>query len=160
MDVPLTTFEATGSWLTGTIGLSLVTAVLALAAFLYFMRLPKRPDNRSKRQLGSTLTLMVVLLALGAAYFSWFTGGRSQPVVVYPDRLETAFGTVQKRDINRIQFVGEKQKSLLTGKEEKGTGMIMIDVRGGKRVMIAESNYDTERIYRYLQTWKSGRAAE
>ena len=157
MDTPIATFAADGSFFTSTMGLSLLVALLALGAFAYFVRLPQRPDNRSSRQLGSTLTLMVVLLACGAAYFSWFTGGRNQPVVVYPDRLETAFGTVRKRDINRIQFAGEKQRSLLTGKEEKGTGMIMIEVRGGKRVMIAEANYDTETIYRFLQEWKNGR---
>ena len=157
MNTPLATFAPDGYFLTGTVGIALLLALLALGVFFYFQRLPQRIDNRRARQLGTTLSLMVVLLCLGTAYFSWFTGGRSQPVVVYPDRIETGFGTVKKRDINRIQFAGEKQRSLLTGKEEKGTGMIMIEVRGGRRILIAEAQYDTETIYRFLQEWKHGK---
>ena len=160
MSEPLQIFESTGTDWTGTTGLSLVAALLFGLAFAYFLRLPTRPNNRAQRQLGSTLSLVALLLSLGAAYFSWFTGGRNVPVRVYADRLETAFGTVKKRDIDRIRFAGEKERSLLTGKEEKGTGMIMIEVRGRKRIMIAEANYDTERIFRYLQEWKSGRGVE
>ena len=157
MDTPLITFEPMGFDWFGTIGISLILALVSLGVFAYFLRLPKRVDNRAKRQLGSTFALLVALLSLGAAYFSWFTGGRNVPIVVYPDRLDGPSGEVLKKDINRIQFVGEKTTSLLTGKEARGEGMIMIEIRGGRRFLIAEKSYDTQTIYPYLQEWRNGK---
>jgi len=152
MEEPLYIFEATKSGPYTTLIISLGTTLLTALAAIWLHRKAISYDNRTRIRLLQVLLYFVILIAAGTAVFTTVQLGRLQPIKIYEDRLETAYGTVPISELEKVQLYTDDQRSFVSPDIEINRSLLLyVEEKNGDAYVFAKANYDVRNIINILR---------
>ena len=153
MEEQVITFAADNTGLDNTIIIALLFALAGIGTMLYFLKKAKEGKNLNQNYLIAMLAFFVFTIAGGTAFFSWFTTSyKIIDVVVTEDKITTGEGQSYIKDITKIYFHNDVQRSLINPALQKGsTQFLIIQEVEGKTHALSAENYDVQQIYGLLK---------
>ncbi len=152
MDIPLHIFEATKSGTYATLFISLGIALLAAAAAFWLYRKKTSYENRTRLRIVQILLYFAVLIAGGTSILAAVELNRLQPIKIYEDSLETAFGKVPITKLEKVQLYTDDQRSFVSPDIEINRSLILyVEEKNGDAYVFAADKYDVQTIIGILR---------
>jgi len=152
MDTPLHIFEADKSDVYTTLGIALGIALITTFVVIWLHRRAVSYDNRNRMRLLQILLYFVILIASGTAIFTGVQLNRLQPIKIYEDKLETAYGTVAIDNLRKAQLYTNDQRSFVSPDIEINRSLLLyIEEKDGSSYVFAKANYDVQAIINILR---------
>jgi len=147
--------------------LAIICLVLALAAIgaLVYMNLQpvksvdaKSPNgvNKKFKPLFSLLLFFTFLICISTAFFSWLTTTKVTAVNINEEFIETPYGKIDWKDIDRI-YVHEDDNSSPFSNRDQGdpTKFLMIIEVNGKTHALSEESYDLKAMGKEIKQMRN-----
>lgn len=127
--------------------LALFVALFALIGLVMLLRKPGVQEQRNRRLLGAMLLFFVFLIAGSTAFFSNLFMRKLGTVKLYATAIETPYGTVAYREINKAYIHLDKQPSIINPNiTRRSTRLLIIEEKDGDTHVLPEENYPIQEI--------------
>lgn len=161
MDVVLQ-FESNTSSQQLTFVLTVFIATVAFGGLLFLLKKKPAPGKRNQNMLVAMLLFFAFLIAASTAFFSKWSSLKTGTVSIYPDKIETGYGTASFDHIKKIYLEDNELPSMINPTiKRKTVKMLLIEETEGKIHILSEENYDINDIFRSLkktiEQWESGK---
>lgn len=165
MEQTIATFQADNSGDQTILLIALLTALFALAGMILLLRRKNGGLDRNRTLLLAMLAFFAFIIALGTAFFSWWSARKTGPVTVFTDAIETPYGRAGFADIQNAYLKKESQSSLINPKLVTGSvRLLIIEEKDGHAHVLSEQNYPVEQVMTALKdavkTWQESRKEE
>jgi len=155
MEQPIAIFEPIRTGNYNVVYLSLFIATIALAVLLYTFKKKDIFKIKGYQQLLSLLSFFVIIIAASTAFFSFWAAQKFTIVKVFPEAIETGFGTANFDNIVKVYIHNDQQKSSLSGNLEGDiTRILIIEERSRKTHTLSEENYQIDSLMQVLENIK------
>lgn len=150
---PNTTSQQVTFWVTVIIALS------ALGGLIFLLKKKSTGRNRNQNMLLAMLLFFAFLIAASTAFFSQWSNLKTGPVVLYPDRIETAYGTASFSNIKKAYLLDNRQPSIINPNiNRKTVKMLVIEEANGQVHVLSEKHYPISEIFgrlkKAIDQWK------
>ena len=142
-------------WGTATIALACAVMLLIPTVILF------RQNKNRTQQIVAMLLGFLAMIALGTAFFQWYTSGRGGSVKVYADRIESPFLTIEKEAVRRVFYTKNSARDPRATPRldpaadlENGEEFILIiEPKQGRRMLLSSEVFPVREIGAALEGW-------
>lgn len=152
MEQAVAVFEPIRSGNYNLVFIYLLIALIALGGLVYTLKKKVTYRKKMYHQLYSLLAFFVLIIAGVTAFFNFWAAQKFTAVTVFPEAIETPFGTAQFENIQNVYIHNDQQLSRISG-EPDGliTRILIIEEFDRKTHVLSEENYDIDSLYKVME---------